>query len=1111
MATAARTFARPAPRRRTVVRSALLIGGTAVVAGGAFAAYWMLQPTFPTMPQPTTPSVFDLPTIGGGDNAMGPGQDPWVRTFDSRGRLSNRFRAKQYTPQAGGLVQVTEPQAIFYMRDGQELHLRGRDGLVFMRNTPKPGETMAGGSFKSPNRGRLNHVTLDLFESGQTTPTLTLTVNNVSFNNETYRIATESFTSGDGQTIAPDQVPVVVRGQKYDFDGRGLVVRWNDVDQRLELLEIAHGERVVVRDPDFLGKTSSSKTTLSPTTEPTSPAAPAVVASASIPPTPEPAAPTAAIVTTAPSTKPAAAAPTTAPSKKREQPYRVTFFDNVQIVQGPQTLARGVQTLQIDLLMRGQDRGRSPATAPATQAAPTEASSPTTSTTAAEAAPPPTTTPATTQSSDVAVAAATQPAGPPPLVLYWTGKLTIKPLEGPAVHLAAGERVVTMAGAPVVLTRDLARATCASAVYHSDNGAASLLGSPERPDVLLEKFKDAAMNGPTDAVVTARRVDYDPAVQIATVFGPARARLTAPADESTTSTPQTVKADQALDARWNGLGKLHFLGSGDAMNIDRLQLAGDVDVRYPRLVLQSQSLDTQFEQVAAAQTDAPTTRPASRLTVRHVTAADAVYCAVQDENGGTRKIWSDRLDLDGAMSDEGQFYARQIEANGRVRAVDADQELKSGQLVMAFKPSDRARQPVTRPADANAFGGGAMELESLVARQAVQVSSPNGKAASEELIVHPLDAAGERKVELNSPKLAEVVDAKGNTIRGPHIEMEPSSGRARVVGAGSLHALQESTSGAKPQPMDVTWTESAVVDNPQDRIDVTGDVRAAQIDADGGLNTSRSDRVRLVLAKKPTTQPAVAATRPASRPSGDLAATDVFKDKVVSAVLLQDNAVVNSKLADADGAVLREFQLSGPRINYEMARNRLVVPAAGKMLVRDHRPPQKAADPKEQQGGLGSNRGVAAFQWSDSLVYDQLARQAVMSGNTIVAYQGDAPNTPPLRMTSDRVTADFVPKPVAAKAQAPANVDQTSKLDLKLLTSEGNVHVFRENNELAADKLTFDPATEWIVANGSPRRPALFTEQVPQRAPRVFRAGEIHWNTRTWNVKLVDFGARIQQ
>src|SRR5204863_1117726 len=83
-------------------------------------------------------------------------------------------------------------------------------------------------------------------------PTLDIDMNNAAFDNESFRIFTEGYTDEHGKRIEADQVKVTVRG-KYEFDGRGLTIRWNDRDRRLELLEIAHGERLVIKEPGALG------------------------------------------------------------------------------------------------------------------------------------------------------------------------------------------------------------------------------------------------------------------------------------------------------------------------------------------------------------------------------------------------------------------------------------------------------------------------------------------------------------------------------------------------------------------------------------------------------------------------------------------------------------------------------------------------------------------------------------------------------------------------------------------------------------------------------------------------------------------------------------------
>ena len=52
-----------------------------------------------------------------------------------------------------------------------------------------------------------------------------------------------------GANVTADEVPVTVRGRDYDFDGRGMRMSWNERDRRLAKLDVAHGERLVVKHP----------------------------------------------------------------------------------------------------------------------------------------------------------------------------------------------------------------------------------------------------------------------------------------------------------------------------------------------------------------------------------------------------------------------------------------------------------------------------------------------------------------------------------------------------------------------------------------------------------------------------------------------------------------------------------------------------------------------------------------------------------------------------------------------------------------------------------------------------------------------------------------------
>jgi hypothetical protein len=120
------------------MRTALLILATIVLCAVGFGAYLLLQPasmrSAATRAMPRPMNTLMDPRGGGEDGlTVGPGEGPWVRQFDDRGRLSNAFRATKYDPQRGGMVKVAEPEMVFFLKDGRRLKLRGHDGDVFAR------------------------------------------------------------------------------------------------------------------------------------------------------------------------------------------------------------------------------------------------------------------------------------------------------------------------------------------------------------------------------------------------------------------------------------------------------------------------------------------------------------------------------------------------------------------------------------------------------------------------------------------------------------------------------------------------------------------------------------------------------------------------------------------------------------------------------------------------------------------------------------------------------------------------------------------------------------------------------------------------------------------
>lgn len=139
-------------------------------AHGLFFGYTMLQ-TSPVVVKPPT-SLSDDPLIAPPDDPqtlIGSGESAWVEMRDQKWRVISRFRASRYDPRKDGRVHVADPQAVFFMSNGQRLRVSGRDGIVAMSRLPQPGENPRnlGSANQAPTRGELHDVRIDLFDSQQ--------------------------------------------------------------------------------------------------------------------------------------------------------------------------------------------------------------------------------------------------------------------------------------------------------------------------------------------------------------------------------------------------------------------------------------------------------------------------------------------------------------------------------------------------------------------------------------------------------------------------------------------------------------------------------------------------------------------------------------------------------------------------------------------------------------------------------------------------------------------------------------------------------------------------------------------------------------------------------
>ena len=627
------------------MRSFLLILATLIVLGAGAAIYVYLQPPAARMLGHTiTASNKQRPQLERTLRGVGDGENPWVKSIDAKtGEIKSQMRARVWLPQRDNSVNVTDPQAEFFSTDGkQRIRIDGTDGNIIMPPSPDNNKTAKlgqSGPTGMPSRGKLHNVIISIFEPiDATEPQLVARMNNAAFDTDLFHIATESFKDEKGNTIEADRVPVTLRGRDYDFDGEGLIINWNERDRKLQLLEVAHGKSLVIKNPSALGHSE-----LMPSTQPTSEATPSAIPdstpgakpqqSAAVlrglptagPPLPDVLASTDPhahnlILTAAKPKKPPpkpsvaakrrkaatapATAPTTNPRNYRDLSpvlYCATFERDVRVFQEDsphpdEPVATGDQ-MKIYFLQvpeksattqtstpAGASTGKAPAK-PATQASTQPSTRGTRSTTRrADATSRPGDQPPTTQQS--------------PVTIKWKGKLRVIPIDSqPDVAMVPGKAIVHLTGMPTKLDQRGMKAECGEAVFNSASNSARLYPISTTQPIVMHTEEGWIVH-------TEKQVQYDEdptGPRLATLIGHSTAKI--PVDSDQPGTPSF------MNSSWTDTCKLHLLNVEGRAVMQQVDLAGDVVVDHPKLSLTSKDLSLKFDPTASPTTRRSTSQP----------------------------------------------------------------------------------------------------------------------------------------------------------------------------------------------------------------------------------------------------------------------------------------------------------------------------------------------------------------------------------------------------------------------------------------------------------------------------------------------------------------------
>jgi hypothetical protein len=1127
------------------VRSVLVICATILLIGGGFFAYLWFQPAVAERPinKIAARQAASRPTSTTKISGLGSTDSAWILRIDPKtGELASQFRGERYDPQPGNIVLVDHPEAEFFSNDGkQRIHIGGQKGRVHVAGVAanqKPG-TFAG-KMEAPSRGLLEDVVVTIFEPSEATvPSVTIRMNNASFDNDAFRLETQAFVDpATGKQVDADQVPVELRGTDYDFDGRGLVLLWNERDRKLQLLEIAHGERLTIKNLKLLNKPEVANTQSRRLNPPLAemlasidPGAVVLVQNTVKKPTlaqrqraathPHPA------TQTQPATRPRITrdlSPTV---------YRATFYDAVKIFEA-ETQVATADVMNVDFLQGQSKSATQPSTGPATQSTTRASRRSSASRPGQQAnvqngpASAPASAPSTQQAGATTQTATTQnaPKAQGPITIKWTGKLRVVPREGAAAPaLTPNKALVQLVGNPVTLDRDESRITCGEASYNSADQSADLRGSESMP---LVKMTDAH-----GAVVTTPHMVYteiSPTDKIANLIGPSTAEIP---DNSEPGKSQTIKT------RWQDKCTLNFITDAQGRTyISKANLNGAVVVNHPKLDLTSDAMALAFAPAPAkhpttvATTAVATTEPVKTLDaqLKQVVATGNVVAEMRDVENSKSTISTRQLTVMTDVDPHGGTFARTIEAIDDVHTHGSSGDLTAGYLVAKLKPSTRksttqvsatepaTTYPATRPKDDSMFASGA-DLESLVAKDKVHFATTQGAANADTLEINSTD--GPQRIHLLGEPAS--VTTGSSIVTGKRIDFTPSLNLAEIPGAGKLHATSQPSSrpttmsvaaattgpaAARPTTMpgaeavDIEWEGNARIDGNTDMIHINDNVRMLSKQADGTMNTATSKQLVATLVNRAATQPTtqmVASSQSATTKKSKDKSGPLMQDKDIATATLIGDVEVKSELLAPGGELLRGFNLFTQTLTYDKVHGKMTVPVPGQMLYQDHR---ASADSKVEGPTVGSGRGASAFEWKDSLVYDEPAHLATLKGDVRIVHRPENNKDQPFKLDAQTVIADF------GESSASARPADNSKMHLNLVTATDQVHVSSTRATVDAFELTFNPTTNTVVAGGTDANPGTLYDNVTGSTTSFTK---VEWNTETDQFSVTKASGRMRK
>lgn len=907
---------------------------------------------------------------------------------DDPTRVAATLKADRFEPIGDGRRRLDNPESWIFLQDGRAMKITADFATMLMPDPNQP-----------PESGTLEgNILIQSFESTTATdPTLTATFEEpLEFERRYLRLRSPG--------------PFNISSSAFEFAGADLTLILNELRDRVELIDVARGDHIVIHN--------NAKNT-QPNAESESESAVAIAGS----PESTPQTTNSPLDTTRPvaqqanqvsDTPPATNAPkTTDPIADILTRYHIVLNDQVVASASDSGTANADH---LELWVALQDGNLPDNAIKQINFAPTESSPTETPEHQSEVPAPqrnePATSPNTNTNNELDVS--TDPSTD--IVITWAGKMTLRPIDGEspkqlqenalALQLTADED----SGITFDIPNQSFTGKAFSATYLATQGIIELESKQTQAGIIKLIAQDAgtlnatslAANLATGEIKLDRRGSIETTPQ----------RESEPDSKATIQWSNSAAFTLALDSSTGALTN----------RLTRAIFDGSVIARQDGNTVGARVLDAGFDP--------------SRPSVTSLQTIDMIDGVL---SSASRSIISgNELLVNLAPSvNEDSITPTKLTATGNVLARTPEQMLKSEHLIV----------------DMSQDLAGKIIIETASAEGSIRYTDSQRSTAQGETL--DADVINETMTLLGSPAK---VGQGGSTVIGDHINLNARRRGIEVIGPGSfdhdiaLNPSTENTAQSATGHIRATWKGSMRFDDAIGTIICTDQVKVISTPDAYTRDTLDAHRAEIKLTPSPSRDP-IAGNNKTKTDDRSLLNARVFGRAPTGQSPAP--AKIESRTYDQldPERVIGLIYLEGPQILVDNQAQTLQVPAPGTLLIMD-RSEGEQTESTSDSSALASNSGLTRFTWVGKMNLNRAQGTANFT-NQVAVRQKTLSTGKIASLMTDQLDARF----------EIGQQDQDQSTRLLGIDATGSVRFLYEGKELLADSAIYDAVSDSLFAS----------------------------------------------